>query len=43
MGWPWILIVWADISWGRDGVVGALSNFRFQVVWSRTDQLNWSV
>ena len=43
MGWPWILIVWADISWGRDGVVGAVSNFRFQVVWSRTDQLNWSV
>ena len=43
MGWPWVLIVWADISWGRDTVVGALSNFRFQVVWSRTDQLNWSV
>jgi hypothetical protein len=37
MAWAWVLVVWADISWGRDSVVGAFSYFCFQVVRSWTD------
>lgn len=43
LAWSWVLVVWADIPWGRDSVVGAFSNFCFHIVRSRTDQLDWSV